>query len=57
MGYQIVPLEQGTRRGRKRGRVADAIGPAVVGADPHGPAPRQRRRPAKVTTSDEDIAS
>ncbi len=57
MGYQIVPLKQDTRRGKKRGRAADGVGPAVE-VDPHGElAPRRRGRPTKVRTSDEEVPS
>ena len=57
MGYQIVALDQGTRRGKKRGRVADTAHP-VIGADPQGETgPKRRGRPAKVKTPDEELAS
>lgn len=57
MGYQIVPLEPGTRRGKKRGRATERIGP-VVGADPDGnPAPKRRGRPAKVRTAEEELTT
>ena len=57
MGYQIVPLEQGSRRGKKRSRIIDGPG-LVVGAEPQGETgPRRRGRPAKVKAPDEEMAS
>jgi hypothetical protein len=54
MGYQIVPLEQGSRRGKKRGR-ADGAHPAAEGD--LDVAPRRRGRPATVHAPVEEPAS
>ena len=56
MGYQIVPLEPDTRRGKKRGRAADGV--LGVGAGARDDiAPRRRGRPAKAKATEEGMTS
>jgi hypothetical protein len=57
MGYQIVPLDHGSRRRPKHGRAADA-GRSASAMDAQGDAaPRRRGRPRKIETGGGGIAS